>query len=109
MIWLPTNICSLVALTVQLFLEQNEEEAEKMAEKEEKAREIEKSTIKVGGRLRPKTGLFAAGSGECHSRLGVCQRRTYEWEHELSPCQHYKPWRRCHPWLPLVLTSGEQL
>lgn len=33
---------------LQLFLEQNKEEAEKMAEKEEKAREIEKSTIKVG-------------------------------------------------------------
>lgn len=32
---------------LQLFLEQNEDEAEKMAEKEEKAREIEKSTIKV--------------------------------------------------------------
>lgn len=58
MIWLPTNICSLVAPTVQLFLEQNEEEAEKMAEKEEKAREIEKSTIKVGGRRVQRRGCL---------------------------------------------------
>lgn len=33
----------------QLFLEQNEEEAEKMEAKEEKQREIEKSQIKVRG------------------------------------------------------------
>lgn len=42
------------ASVLQLFLEQNEEEAEKMEAKEEKQREIEKSQIKVrgGGRCR---------------------------------------------------------
>ena len=38
----------LVPHHLQLFLEQNEEEAEKMAEKEEKQKEIVQSTIKVG-------------------------------------------------------------
>lgn len=38
---------SLPHLLLQLFLEQNEEEAEKMEAKEEKQREIEKSQIKV--------------------------------------------------------------
>lgn len=35
----------------ELFLEQNEEEAEKMTEKEDKAREIEKSTIKAKSKM----------------------------------------------------------
>jgi hypothetical protein len=40
-------LCLTAELCLQLFLEQNEDEAEKMAEKEEKQKEIEKSTIKA--------------------------------------------------------------
>ncbi|KAL4439755.1 hypothetical protein ABPG75_002756 [Micractinium tetrahymenae] len=56
----------------ELFLEQNEEEAEKMAEKEEKAREIEKSTIKAKSKMskaekakmkKDKAKQFNAGAG----------------------------------------------
>jgi hypothetical protein len=40
--------CACPSCELQLFLEKNEVEAEVMAVKEEKAKEIEKSTIKVG-------------------------------------------------------------
>lgn len=64
-IWLPTTQQgSFHPLCLpQLFLEQNEDEAEKMEAKEEKQREIEKSQIKVR-RLRGARGGRAVAATE---------------------------------------------
>lgn len=57
---------------LQLFLEQNEEEAEKMEAKEEKQREIEKSQIKVrqSRRLGGWTVMVAAAGGDAAGERG---------------------------------------
>lgn len=47
---------------MQLFLEQNEGEAEKMAEKEEKQKEIEKSTIKA---CDSQVSAWVPGAWDC--------------------------------------------
>lgn len=72
----PPCCCSLFCFFLQLFLEQNEEEAEKMAEKEEKAREIEKSTIKVSEGL--PGGVAGSRGAGCMGCNEVEVRRTDE-------------------------------
>lgn len=65
---------------LQLFLEQNEEEAEKMEAKEEKQREIEKSQIKVRRRACGQAGVGwvvpLAGSGSCWASAGAVDQAT---------------------------------
>ena len=73
---LPPALLPACPARLQLFLEQNEDEAGKMAEKEDKQREIEKSNIKVGAGWQQG----AAAQGGRRGGMGAVRwQRTGRW------------------------------